>query len=331
MVSDYASAQVDYSKLAQNMDWFTKDDATKPNVRKANNAWLVTRKKLFPDGIPAGAAPEGGAAKTKTPATPRKKRDTDAPKVSNIKKSPAKKSGDETNEDEAATGHVTSTNGVPEETAATGPAKETDSGVEETGEADVKGADKLAADQQKVSDADADTPMKDSSVRKPTEIAPITPTTVDSVANDMSAGSMSPTPASAKAKTAPTTPKSKDAPKAQKTTTSGVAAKVAEVPLPATPVTPASKATPKKRKTKAEKEAEAAAAASSEGGDEDDVDGKPPTKKRKSIDGKKNEGDDKAGDAGNDGGQSSAKPTPVKTPRKPSAAQIAKKEAREKE
>jgi hypothetical protein len=153
MASDRGVAQVDYSKLAENMEWFMKDDATKPNVKKANNAWLVTRKKLFPDGFPASAALQGGAAKAKTPATPRKKKDADTPKTPRAKKTPAKKAAekaptdeekDEDGEEEAEGGEeaepapATKTNGAPNGSAATAPTRNADSGSEEASEANVK-------------------------------------------------------------------------------------------------------------------------------------------------------------------------------------------------
>jgi hypothetical protein len=311
------------------MAWFVKDDATKPNVKKANNAWLSTRKKLFPDGLPAPPAPSGGAAKGKAPATPRKKQDQETSKTPHTKKTPAKQGKGKAEDDqEGANEAATGPNSVTEAAAANGGARNTDIETEETGEADVKEADQLAAN-QKVADVDGDTPVKDSTAEKPGKDNPTTPATGTSIADDMSAGSMSPTPASTTTKAGPITPKPKAASKNNKTTVNGSAA---SVPLPSTPATPTPKATPKKRKTKAEKDAEAAQAITSDGA-EDDADGKPPAKKRKSVDGKavvKNEGDEDVADVDSDASEST-KPTPVKTPRKPSAAQLAKREEKEKE
>jgi hypothetical protein len=315
------------------MEWFTKDDATKPNVKKANNAWLVTRKKLFTDGVPAAAPADGGAAKVKAPATPRKKKDLDAPKNPQAKKTPAKKGEGKGEEDEeAASAPSPSTNGVVDKTAATAAAQTPDVETKETGEADVNESDEVVAAQRDVADADGDTTMVDPGSGKTTENVPTTPVNGASIADDMSAGSMSPSPASAKSKQA-ATPKLKATPKAHKTPNAETPASAAKVLLPDTPATPAPKTTPRKRKTKAEKDAEAAAANGGDavGGDED---GKPPAKKRKSIDGKSivkgEEADDAEAEAA--GSDKSAKPTtPAKTPRKRSAAQIAKKEERERE
>ncbi len=319
------------------MEWFAKDDTDKPNVKKANNAWLVTRKRLFPDGFPASAAPEGGAAKVKAPATPRKKKDADAPKTPRAKKSLAKKSEEKggSGGEESAAEPSTTISGVPDENATAAPVKKPDAETDDIDEARVKEADETATTKKEDADADGDTPMTNSTTEKPIENAPITPVTGGSVADDMSAGSMSPTPATkTKSKPAPTTPKPKAAPKVQKTPDTGNAANAPDAPLPETPITPASKASPKKRKTKAEKEAEAGAAAvNSEGGVDDGAEDKPPTKKRKSVSGKavvESEGEE-AADTDSDGGNSSTKPTPVKTPRKPSAAVLAKRAEKEKE
>lgn len=332
MASDRRSAQVDYSKLAENMEWFTKDDASKPNVKKANNAWLVTRKKLFPDGMPAGAAPEGGAAKAKAPATPRTKKEPNAPTTPRGKKAAAKKGEEEVEDDEeeAGTERAPSTNGVHGNTCAIGSAKATDSETDETSEANLKKGDNVAASEKEPSVADGNIPTRDSNAGKPTEHNPSTPITKTSVAGEMSSGSMSPTAASAKTNAAPATPKAKATPKTQKTPNTGSTVSAAKIPLPDTPATAMPKTIPKKRKTKAEKEAEATAA-DGEGGAKSDADDKPPTKKRKSIDGKavaQTNGDEEAVDGDSDDGES-AKPTPVKTPRKPSAAQLAKREEKE--
>jgi hypothetical protein len=335
MVSNRRSAQVDYSKLAENMEWFTKDDATKPNVKKANNAWLVTRKKLFPDGMPAAAAPEGGAAaKAKAPATPRTVKEPNAPKTPRGKKAAAKKGEEEVEDDEeeAGTERAPSINGVHRNTGAIGSAKATDSETDETSDANLKKGDNFAVSEKNSSVADGNIPTRDSNAGKPTEHNPSTPIAKTSVAGEMSSGSMSPTAPSAKTNAAPATPKAKDTPKTQKNPNTGSTVSAAKAPLPDTPATTVPKATPKKRKTKAEKEAEATTA-DEEGGAKSDADGKPPAKKRKSIDGKavaQTDGDEEAANGDSDDGES-AKPTPVKTPRKPSAAQLAKREEKERE
>jgi hypothetical protein len=353
--------QVDYTKLAENMEWYLKDDETKPNTKKANNAWLNTRKKLFPDGLPAGSSTDAGTpAKAKVPATPRKKKDADLPNTPAPKipapKTPApktpvtktlaskrtKKSEVKAESDAEEASAEPATNLVPNDTTATGPSKRAASVNEGTGEVDVKETEGNAATEEAQADADGDSPMNDSPADATVTIAgeaPTTPVASKSVADDMSAGSMSPTSVLAKAKPVPTTPKPKDT----KTPTIGSKAKAANSSVPATPVTPVTpvtptaKATPRKRKTKAEKEAEAAAAANSEVGDDNEVEDEPPAKKRKSIDGTAkaattaDDDDEDAVDDDADGEQSSAKPTPSKKPRKPSAAALAKKAEKEKQ
>ncbi len=241
-------------KLAENMEWYMKDDATKPNSRKANNAWLGTRKKLFPDGFSAITASEGGASKAKVPATPRKKQDQEAPKTPRTKKTPASQGKAKAEDNaEGADEAATDPNAVTEETAGSGSVKNMDVETEEMGEDDTKEPDLNAATGEKVADADGDAPVGSLTAGKPVKDDPTTPDTGASIADDMSAGSMSPTPASIKTKAGPVTPKPKTPAKNVKMSGSSSTAKAANVPVPVTPTTPTAKVTPKKRKTKASK------------------------------------------------------------------------------
>lgn len=306
------------------MEWFLNGDETKPNTKKANNAWCATRKKLFPGGIPTGAASEGGAAKIKTPATPRKKKDTDAPQTPSAKKTPAKKNLTKAEEEDK----VEDVADGDDETPASGPAKTAKKDTKETVDVAVKKSDKAAASNKQGSDVDGETPMKESNGA---ELAVTTPTTT-SVADDMSTGSMSPTPSSPKTKASANTPKAKVAAKGPKASTTEAATTAAKVPLPTTPSTPLPKAAPQKRKSEVVKEAEGGAANGEDGIDGDHHD-TPPAKKRKSVDGEakvESESGDEAKDTDSNDGES-AKSTPTKTPRKPSANQLAKREEKAKE
>lgn len=343
---------MEYSKLAEIMGFYTKNDPSKPDTKKTRSYWWNLKKKLSLDNLSASAAaPEKDEAKARSPATPRGKKGTDDPKTPQAKKTPAKKEdksngsmeGDATidskmkrptkrNEDastDAEEGKVTSHETIENEK----------SGSINSADAEVKGepelGDKAAQAVATAAVALADIPdgadddlKNDADAKDPPANIPVTPGTATSVADDMSAGSMSPTPPTKRIPTA-NTRKSSSTPMAQKSTGMRADATAATIHAPETPKASAPKATPAKRKNKSDHDA----TATEKDPDGLDIEAQPSSKKQKSLGGgavDKRGGESDVSEPDGDDADS-PKPTPTKTRRKPSAAQVAKKAERERE